>query len=132
MKFASPSPSTAPALTKSQPHDPTLELVRFAIAQHLGATVDEVDAQHRLEDELGLDPLDLVLIALRLEELGKIEFPIAQLERATTVAHLAEMVRRWWDRSSEAITLVPPAPSTSPATGILRAELFTPRSGAHY
>jgi hypothetical protein len=44
-----------------------------------------------------LDPLDLVLVVLRLESLdrGKGDFPVAALDRATTVGDLVALVDRW-------------------------------------
>jgi acyl carrier protein len=133
MKFAMPSQCVrdaheipTPSRSRAEP-DAALELVRYALAQHLGADVDEIDADHLLDEELGLDPLDLVLIALRLEELGEVEFPVAELETITTVGELTEMVRGWWDRSCDAVTLVPPAPTLVTESGVhLRADFFAP------
>ena len=109
MKSATPSSSLASA--RSDAHvvpllpvralptsDPALELVRRALAAHLGIAAEEIDESQDLEQGLGLDPLDLVLVALRLEDLGEvlIEFPVADLAGVATVADLTAMVRRWW------------------------------------
>ena len=50
-------------------------------------------------DELLLDPLDLVLVALRLEEIERTsgEFPLARLEQTTTVGELVVLVDQWRD-----------------------------------
>ncbi|MDF2692743.1 MAG: hypothetical protein K0S65_1126 [Labilithrix sp.] len=91
-----------------------LEIVCFALAFHLGIDPDQIEAAQRLEEDLGLDPLDLVLIVLRLEELGEVEFPVADLEGLQTVSDLVEVVAAWCGLPSEAVTLPPPpAPSES-------------------
>lgn len=72
-----------------------IEIVRFALAFHLERDPASIDCAQRLEDDLGLDPLDLVLVVLRLEELGEIEFPIADLEGLKTVGDLVALVERW-------------------------------------
>jgi acyl carrier protein len=108
MKFATPSltlaGSAAPSCLPRRcgPASP-LDLVRQAVAQHLGIDDLEIHEDQHLEDGLGLDPLDLVLVALRLEELGQVhiaselaEFPVADLERVVTVGDLADMVGGWW------------------------------------
>ena len=50
-------------------------------------------------DELALDPLDLVLVVLRLEDIerGSGEFPLARLEHAITVGELVAVVDGWLD-----------------------------------
>lgn len=72
-----------------------LEVVRFALALHLSADPALIEPRHRLEADLGLDPLDLVLVVLRLEELEDAEFPVADLEGVVTVADLVGLVRAW-------------------------------------
>jgi len=72
-----------------------MELVSFALALHLEIDPTEVHEAQSLEDDLGLDPLDLVLIVLRLEELGEGEFPVGELEGIQTVNDLARVVRNW-------------------------------------
>ncbi|MBX3264256.1 MAG: hypothetical protein KIS78_28155 [Labilithrix sp.] len=93
-----------------------LEIVCFALALHLGIDPDEVDPSHRLDEDLGLDPLDLVLVVLRLEELGDVEFPVADLEGLRTVDDLVDVVRRWAHGPdtlrSEPLTAPPPPPRT--------------------
>lgn len=70
-------------------------LARRALAAHLDVAVDEFTSTQTLEDDLGLDPLDLVLIALRLEEDVGVEFPVALLEDVKTVGDLDGLVRSW-------------------------------------
>jgi len=94
--------------------DVQLELVRFALALHLSIDPMEIELEQRLEADLGLDPLDLVLVALRLEEIEEAEFPVADLEAVTTVAELVGVVREWsgGDRSA---TLPPQPPARIPS-----------------
>jgi len=76
-------------------NDPSLEIVRFALALHLEVVPEVIAVDDRLNEDLGLDPLDLVLVVLRLEELAEAEFPVADLEHASTVADLVALVTRW-------------------------------------
>ncbi len=71
------------------------ELVRVALALHLDMDVAGITADSELENDLGMDPLDLVLVVLRLEEIEESEFPIAELEGVTTVGELTGMIRSW-------------------------------------
>jgi acyl carrier protein len=109
MKFATPSSTSAASAGSSLAErggggrDSALELVCHTLALHLGIPDGEVHEQQHLEDALGLDPLDLVLIALRLEELGEAhmpfplsEFPVGALEGVATVGDLADLVGLWW------------------------------------
>src|ERR1051326_5655369 len=91
----------------------SLDIVRFALALHLEVVPDVIALDHRLNEDLGLDPLDLVLVVLRLEELAEAEFPVADLEHASTVADLVALVTRWasGDRDERSATLPPPPPS---------------------
>ena len=69
------------------------ELVREAVARHLEVDEIEVSASQHLRRDWGLDPLDLVLIALAIEDRTQIEFPIERLEGAETVGDLARILR---------------------------------------
>lgn len=72
-----------------------MEIVCFALALHLEVDPNEIHESQNLEDDLGLDPLDLVLVVLRLEEIGEGEFPVGDLEGVFTVKDLADVVRTW-------------------------------------
>ncbi len=63
------------------------------VARHLQVEPNAIDARKTLQKDLELDPLDLVLIALRIEELEQIEFPIAHLEHVRTVGDIVTIVR---------------------------------------
>jgi acyl carrier protein len=72
-----------------------MEIVCFALALHLEVDPSEIHESQHLEEDLGLDPLDLVLVVLRLEEIGEGEFPVGDLEAVFTVKDLADVVRSW-------------------------------------
>jgi acyl carrier protein len=105
--------------------DMHLEIVRFALALHLSVDPQDIDVEDRLEADLGLDPLDLVLVALRLEEIEEGEFPVARLEMVTTVGDLVAVVRGWSVMPAsleERATLPPPAaPPARTSSGTRRA-----------
>jgi acyl carrier protein len=75
---------------------PFQSLVHGLLAAKLRIEAGSIDDTQRL-DELGLDPLDLVLVVLRLEEFdrGRGDFPVAALEQAKTVGDLVALVDRW-------------------------------------
>lgn len=87
--------------------DKSFHLVRFALALHLDLAPDAIAQEDRLAEDLGLDPLDLVLVVLRLEEVVQAEFPVADLEHATTVFDLVEIVRSWRTPADEEPALAP-------------------------
>lgn len=72
-------------------------LVRLAVALHLEAPLDSIRSEDHLEHDLGLDPLDLVLVVLRLDELVGAQCALADLQQIETVADLENMVRDWQD-----------------------------------
>ena len=94
--------------------DDELDIVRFALALHLRIDPDFIVEEQRLKEDLSLDPLDLVLVALRLEEVGDSEFPVAALADVQTVADFVDAVRAWcrMDPSERASTLSPPRPES--------------------
>lgn len=84
-----------------------VEVVCFALGLHLQIDPAEIQEAQRLEEDLGLDPLDLVLVALRLEEIGDGEFPVADLAEIVTVRDLVNVVRVWTDGPPTVRTPVP-------------------------
>ena len=95
--------------------DDELDIVRFALALHLRCDPDEITEAQRLKEDLALDPLDLVLIALRLEEVGDSEFPVDALAEVSTVADFVDAVRAWCRMDPAAYrisTLPPPRPES--------------------
>ena len=77
------------------------EIVRTVIARHMQVAPTTITRRSHLQRDLELDPLDLVLIALRIENIKGVEFPIAELEEAHTVADLARVVRSLGAESSD-------------------------------
>ena len=69
------------------------ERVVAAVAEHLGADPARIHANDALEEDLGLAPVNRVRIAVRLEELDEVLFPVEQLETAWTVADMAMLLR---------------------------------------
>jgi acyl carrier protein len=70
------------------------DVVRRAVARHLGIKSTVIDPLHRLERDLHLQPLDIVLIVLAIEDMEQIELPIAQLDSIATVGALTVLLRR--------------------------------------
>ncbi len=73
--------------------DSLSDTVRCAVAQHLDIESGEVRPTHRFERDLGLHPLDVVLIALRLEEVENVELPIDGLDSVHKVSDLTALLR---------------------------------------
>ena len=69
------------------------ERVVAAVAEHLGADPAKIHANDALEEDLGLAPVNRVRIAVRLEELDGVLFPVERLETAWTVADMATLLR---------------------------------------
>jgi acyl carrier protein len=71
-------------------------LVRDLLASHLEVEAESIDDSDGLT-ELGLDPLDLVLVVLKIEDLcgGDGDFPLAELSEARTVADFVALVDSW-------------------------------------
>jgi acyl carrier protein len=69
-------------------------VVRRAVARHLGVEPTVIDPFHRLERDLHLQPLDIVLIVLAIEDAERIELPIAHLHSNATVDSLTTLLRR--------------------------------------
>jgi len=86
-------------------------MVEGALASHLALPGKAFEDHFELERDLGLDALDLVLIALSFEDSVGVEFPIALLEPLVTVGQLKSLVRTW-------LTVVPAlARAAVPARG---------------
>jgi len=78
-------------------------LVHQLFASHLQMDETSIKDAHGLE-ELGLDPLDVVLVVLRLEDFdrGSGDFPVGALARARTVGDVVTLVDLWWQRETTA------------------------------
>jgi acyl carrier protein len=86
-------------------------LVADALASHLELDPSAVRGSHLLQLDLGIDPLDLVLVVLKLEadEPWRPEFPFSELEHARTVDDFVDLVESWQERD----TLIEPEPSSA-------------------
>jgi hypothetical protein len=80
-------------------YKPSLSLVRRLLAARLHLDEAVLTETDRLDD-LGLTPLDVALVVLRLHprKPGYANFPIYALSSATTVGHLAQLVELWLQR----------------------------------
>jgi acyl carrier protein len=74
---------------------PPIPFVRVALGLYLDLKPAEIDTDADLQKDLGLEPLDLVLIAFRLEEFADAEFSISDLEGVVTVGDFEAVVREW-------------------------------------
>jgi acyl carrier protein len=91
---------------------PSQVIVHALLAAQL--RVDEASIVDPIRlDDLGLDPLDLVLVVVELEELdrGAGDFPVAALEHAKTVGDLVTLVELWWQRGRAATRAEVPSSS---------------------
>lgn len=69
-------------------------VVRRAVAKHLGIDREAIDPSHHLRHDLRLQPLDIVLIVIAVEDAEQIELPISHLDSITTVTGLTTLARR--------------------------------------
>ena len=83
LSAAPPEPGTA---AMNQRHE---TMVRDVVAQYLRVDPDGIQMGQTLERDLKLRALDLVLIALRLEDATHVELPAEGLALVTTVGELA-------------------------------------------
>jgi acyl carrier protein len=76
-------------------------LVHQLLASRLHIDDASISDKDRFDD-LGLTPLDLVLVVLRLDRLdrGDGEFPLYALDHATTVGDLVDLVELWLQRDT--------------------------------
>jgi acyl carrier protein len=74
---------------------PLERMVKSVIAHRIDVTPELVRPADHLRRDLGLDDLDLVLVALELESIAEIEFPLAELELVHTVADFLSVARMW-------------------------------------
>ncbi|HEX4473652.1 MAG TPA: hypothetical protein VH142_01170, partial [Polyangiaceae bacterium] len=64
-----------------------------ALADHLGWPEGQIHPALELRRDLNLLPLDLVLIALRLEDVASMHFPAERLDSVATVSDLVRLLR---------------------------------------
>jgi acyl carrier protein len=93
------------------------EMVRAVVARHLEVAPATITRSTHLQRDLELDPLDLVLIALRIEDMMETEFPIARLEGASTVGDLMSIARSMRAASAGGTAFTLDAPRLKLAVG---------------
>jgi acyl carrier protein len=98
-------------------NDACRETITLALAEHLDVDPLAIEGSQDLENDWGLDALDLVLLAIRIEDRLEIRVPLARLETARTVGDLERVVR----------TAYPP-----PAPRAVRRSWRIARSGARF
>lgn len=69
--------------------------VHDVLARYLEVEPDDVATEDHLARDIGFDDLDLILVALEIEDTFASEFPMASLEGVTTVGSLVDLVRTW-------------------------------------
>jgi len=76
------------------------DMVRFGLATHLRRDLKSIHDSQRLHEDLGLTPIDLVWVAMRVEALafGGSEFPVEPLSHAQTVGDLVAALDDWASR----------------------------------
>src|SRR5262245_57004149 len=79
---------------------PSVLFVRAALGHYLDLKPTDIDPNAELERDLGLEPLDLVLVVFRLEEFADVEFSISDLEGVVTVRDFEAVVAEWFRETS--------------------------------
>ena len=73
--------------------------LKAIMAERLGLQVEQIVPEARLKEDLGLDSLDAVELAIAVERKFEIEVPEEELTKLNTVADMVALVER---RMSEA------------------------------
>ena len=75
---------------------PSRALVHDLLASHLQVELGSIEDTDDLV-EIGLDPVDLVLVVIKVEDLcgGSDSFPLAELAEARTVGDFVALVDLW-------------------------------------
>jgi acyl carrier protein len=74
--------------------EPCHEVVVLALAAHLAVDPLAIESRQDLEEDWGLDALDLAFVALQIEDALEIELPGSALDAMRTVGDLEAAVRR--------------------------------------
>lgn len=70
---------------------PTDETVREIVAAHLELPPQAISSEQHLERDLDLMPLDVVLVALKLEDEAQMQISEEQLDQVETVDDLGRL-----------------------------------------
>ncbi|HEY8078068.1 MAG TPA: acyl carrier protein [Labilithrix sp.] len=68
-------------------------LVRRVLSEHLRRDAAAVQLDAALQGDLGLSPLDVVVVAIRLADAAHVDLPYGRLDRLRTVADLVALTR---------------------------------------
>ena len=77
------------------------EQARAIVAENASMAADEIRLEHRLEEDLGCDSLDLVEITMEVEEQFDISVPDEVAERIKTVKDVVDGVMPFIDRPEQ-------------------------------
>jgi acyl carrier protein len=75
--------------------DTIAEAVRKVIADIAGVDSNELQADNRLVEDLSLDSIELVNVAMDLEESLDIEIPDSEINAAMTVGQVVDAVKKF-------------------------------------
>ncbi len=70
------------------------QVVRRVLAHHTGRDVATIRPWQQLEEDLDLTPLEIVLVALEIEDALEVEIQAEELAGIATVGELASFVSR--------------------------------------
>lgn len=73
--------------------EPVQQRVQAIIGKQLGVDADRVAPEASLLDDLGADSLDVVELAMALEEEFSIEVPDEDLEKIRTVQDIVDLIQ---------------------------------------
>jgi acyl carrier protein len=110
-----------------------VRVVRCAVAQHLNVDSSQIRLRDRIGRDLGLQEVDVGLIAVQIEETEGVEIPADNLAGVRTVRELAELlynVLSSGDCRRPPMTRVAP-PSARPATALRPRRSDVAPSNAH-
>jgi acyl carrier protein len=70
------------------------DVVKSALAFHAGVDVSRIRPTQLLDEDLGLDTLEVVLVGMDVEEGAPVDIPFEELASIHTVAELLLLVHR--------------------------------------
>ncbi len=78
------------------------DMVRFGLASHLRVDLKDVRDDQRLREDLGLAPLDLVWVVMRVEAMvpSRGELPVEPLLKVKTVGELISAFDEWLEKAA--------------------------------
>jgi len=101
--------------------------LRAALANYLDLVPSAIAGDAELSRDLGLEPLDLVLVLYRLEQFADVDLRVSDLEKALTVDDFERIVFGWLRESISDDDDLPTEPSRSGTHVIGADENVEPR-----